>query len=105
MVGADIIGKTLDSKFVHRPEIVARRTGRAIGSEIDAALIAELITHPEELLRDTPPDARVVVFINKSDYLTDTVEAYRLARLLLGKKNRKSHTGFNGGCGPRSGYI
>ncbi len=100
VVGADIIGKTLDSKFVHRPEIVARRTGRAIGSEIDAALIAELITHPEELLRDTPPDARVVVFINKSDYLTDTVEAYRLARLLLGKKIEKVILGSTVGAAP-----
>ncbi|NLI12751.1 selenium cofactor biosynthesis protein YqeC [Pelotomaculum propionicicum] len=89
VVGADIIGKTLDSRHVHRPEIVARRTGRTIGSKIDAELVAELITHPEELLRDTPPGARIVVFINKADCLADITEVNHLVRLLLGQKIEK----------------
>jgi len=100
VVGADIIGKPLDSKYVQRPEIVARRTGRAMGSEIDAPLIAGLINHPEELLRDIPPGARVVVFINKSDCLTDEAEVYRLVKLLLGKKIEKVILGSAVGTNP-----
>jgi len=89
VVGADIMGKTLDGKYVHRPEIVAERTGREMGSLIDAEMIAGLITHPEGLLRDSPSGARVVPFINKADRLEDPGEGYRLGSLLLGGKIRK----------------
>jgi len=89
VVGADILGKTLDSRHVHRPEIVSRLTGRKIGSIIDTDMIAELISHPEGMLREYPPDARVVLFINKIDLLPDPDEGYRLEKLVLGKKIEK----------------
>lgn len=89
VVGADILGKTLDSRYVHRPEIVARLTGREISSIIDAELIAELIAHPEGLLREYPSKARVVLFINKVDLMPELDEGYRLDRLMLGKKIEK----------------
>lgn len=89
VIGADIIGKTLDGKHVHRPEVVSERTGREMGSIIDSELIAQLITHPEELLRSSPPCARVVPFINKIDRLNNLGEVYRLGRLLLRKNIRK----------------
>jgi len=89
VIGADIIGKTLDGKNVHRPEIVSARTGRKTGSIIDAEMIAGLINHPEGLLRDIPLGARVITFINKVDCLEDAAQGYRLGRLLLGKKIKK----------------
>lgn len=89
VIGADIIGKNLDGKHVHRPEVVSERTGREMGSIIDSELIAQLITHPEELLRGSPPCARVVPFINKVDRLNNLGEVYRLGRLLLRKNIRK----------------
>jgi probable selenium-dependent hydroxylase accessory protein YqeC len=89
VVGADILGKTLDTRYVHRPEIVSRLTGREIGSIINAEMIAELIEHPEGMLREYPPDARVVLFINKIDLLPDLDEGYRLETLVLGKKIEK----------------
>ena len=89
VVGADILGKTLDTRHVHRPEIVNRLTGREIGSIIDADMIAELIEHPEGMLREYPPDARVVLFINKIDLLPDLDEGFRLETLVLGKKIEK----------------
>lgn len=89
VVGADILGKTLDSRYVHRPEIVASLTGREIGSVIDADMIAELIAHPEGLLREYPSGARVVLFINKIDLIPEPDEGYRLDRLILGKKIEK----------------
>lgn len=89
VIGADIFCKTLGSKYVHRPEIVSRLTGRKIGSRIDEKLIAELITHPEGILRDCPSNARVVPFINKAECLEDPGAGYRLGRLLLGERIRK----------------
>ena len=89
VIGADILGKSLDSRYVHRPEIVSQLTGREMGAEIDAELIVKLITHPEGILRDSPINAKVVSFINKVDCLEDLNEGYRLGRLLLGEKIRK----------------
>lgn len=98
VIGADILGKTLDVRYVHRPEIVAKLTGRKLGSEIDAEMVAELITHPQGILRDCPA-AMVVSFINKVDLLENQDEGHRLGRLLLGEKIRKvilgSATGMN----------
>lgn len=89
VIGADVLGKRLGDEYVHRSEIVSRRTGRKMGSVIDPEIIADLIMHPEELLRDCPQNSRVVLFINKLDCLKDPGEVYRLGRLLLGKKIRK----------------
>lgn len=89
VVGADILGKTLDSRHVHRPDIVSRLTGREIGSVIDAELVADLIAHPEGLLRECPPDARVVLFINRIDLMPETDKECRLDRLVLGKRIEK----------------
>jgi probable selenium-dependent hydroxylase accessory protein YqeC len=100
VIGADILGKTLDSKYVHRPEIVSRMTGCKMGSIIDAEMIAELITHPEGILRDSPSTARVVPFINKADCLENQAEGRRLGRLLLGEKIRKVILGSANGINP-----
>jgi len=100
VIGGDILGKTLDSIYVHRPEIVSRLTGRKLGSLIDAEIIAELINHPEGVLRDSPSTARVVPFINKADRLEDPNEGYRLGRLLLGEKIRKVIMGSAIGINP-----
>ncbi len=89
VIGADIIGKTLDGINVHRPGVVSVRTGREMGCVIDAEMIAGLISHPKGLLRDIPLGARVAAFINKVDCLEDTGEGYRLGRLLLGEKIKK----------------
>ncbi|MFX4261842.1 selenium cofactor biosynthesis protein YqeC [Pelotomaculum propionicicum] len=89
VVGADILGKTLDSRYVHRPEIVSRLTGREIGSVIDAGLIADLIEHPQGMLREYPPGARVVLFINKIDLLPDPDGGYNLDCFIPGKKIEK----------------
>lgn len=100
VIGADVLGKSLDSRYVHRPEIVSELTGREMGSEVDPEMIAKLITHSEGILRDSPLSARVVPFINKVDCLEDLSEGYRLGRLLLGEKIRKVLLGSAIGTSP-----
>lgn len=85
VVGADILGKTLEERYVHRPEVVTKLTGREIGTVIDAEFVVELIVHPEGLLRERPQNARIVMFINKTDLIREPDEAYRLGRLALGR--------------------
>lgn len=89
VVGADILGKILDEEHVHRPEIVSQLTGRDMGSIIDADLIAKLIAHPQGMLREYPPGARVVLFINKIDLLRDLDEGCNLDGFLPGKNIEK----------------
>lgn len=100
VIGADVLGKTLDEEYVHRSEIVSIRTGRKMGSLIDPEIIAGLITHPEELLRDCPSGAKVVSFINKLDCLKNIDEGRCLGRLLLRKKIRKVLLGSAKGVKP-----
>lgn len=105
VIGADILGKTLDARYVHRPEIVSRLTGRTLGSDIDAEMVAKLIKHPEGILRDSPPTAEVVPFINKIDCLENQDEVRRLGRLLLGGKIRKVILGSSNMANPVSAIM
>ncbi|MDD2443160.1 MAG: selenium cofactor biosynthesis protein YqeC [Desulfotomaculaceae bacterium] len=89
VIGADVIGKTISPGYVHRPEVVAKRTGLNMGSVIDAEVISRLITHPEGPLRLCPFNASALLFINKTDCLEDPGEVYRLGRLLLGGRIKK----------------
>lgn len=57
------LGRPLDEKSAHRPERVAEVTGTALGSPIDAATFARLISHPEGSLRGRG-EARVVPVLN-----------------------------------------
>jgi probable selenium-dependent hydroxylase accessory protein YqeC len=100
VLGADIVGKTLDSKYVHRPEIVSCLTGRKIGSIIDEEMIAELLTHPEGILRDRPSESKVAAFINRVDRLKDPGVGYRLGSLLLGEGIKKVILGSAIGINP-----
>lgn len=84
VAGADALGKRLDSRYVHRPEIAAELTAVKPGSIITPEFIATLIKHPRGIMRQCPPQARKIVVFNKIDYLASLAEAYKTARLLAG---------------------
>jgi probable selenium-dependent hydroxylase accessory protein YqeC len=83
MIGADGMGKHLDAEYVHRPEVAAELTGQKMGSVITPETIARLITHPQGIMRTSPPGAEKSVIINKIDCLGSLDDAYHTARLLL----------------------
>ncbi len=83
VVGADVLGRTLDAEHVHRPELVRRLSGAAPGARVTPELIARVLAHPEGGLKNVPPAARVVVLINKVDTLTDREPARETAERLL----------------------
>jgi probable selenium-dependent hydroxylase accessory protein YqeC len=83
VVGADVLGQTLDAEHVHRPEQVARLAGVARGACVTPEVVARVLAHREGGLRNVPAGARVVVLINKVETLTDREPAREIAVRLL----------------------
>ncbi|MFH1416639.1 MAG: selenium cofactor biosynthesis protein YqeC [Elusimicrobiota bacterium] len=65
VIGFDILGKKLNIKNVHRPQNVARITGKPLESVIQPSDIISLLKHPHGLLKNRPPATRTVVILNK----------------------------------------
>jgi probable selenium-dependent hydroxylase accessory protein YqeC len=67
VVGVDALGMPLDSEHIHRPRRVAELSGAALGEPLSADAMADVLVHPAGPLRDAPPDARVLILLNKAD--------------------------------------
>jgi molybdenum cofactor cytidylyltransferase len=83
VVGADVIGKTLDDANVHRPELVSALSGAALGTAITPEIVARVLAHPYGGRKGVPAGARVVVLINKVESLADQAPARETAERLL----------------------
>jgi len=83
VVGADVLGKTLDAAHVHRPELVSALSGAPVGATITPELVARVLSHRHGGLKGVPDGARVVVVINKVEALSDRAPAQETARRLL----------------------
>jgi molybdenum cofactor cytidylyltransferase len=82
VAAVDAIGRPLDDRTVHRPEIVVRITGSQPGETVTAELMSTVLLHPEGGLKNAPPRARVVPLINKVSASTMS-SARQVARLLV----------------------
>jgi probable selenium-dependent hydroxylase accessory protein YqeC len=71
VIGIEALGQALTEESVFRSGIAARVTGIALGDPITAEVIADLIVHPLGLTRGSPPQARIVPFLNKVDLCTE----------------------------------
>ncbi|MFP7756329.1 selenium cofactor biosynthesis protein YqeC [Thermodesulfobacteriota bacterium B35] len=67
VAGMDCIGERLGPDRVFRPELVAARTGMAMGEMITPETVARLVLHPQGLLKGCPETARTCVLLNKID--------------------------------------
>ena len=83
VVGIDALGCPLDDEHVFRAELAARLLGVNPGIEITEEFIARLLVH---ILRDKPPKARVIPFLNKVDLPGCLEKGRSLARYLLSLK-------------------
>jgi probable selenium-dependent hydroxylase accessory protein YqeC len=83
VVGMDALGCPLDDEHVFRADLAARFLGMNPGIEITEEVIALLLVH---ILRDTPPKARVIPFLNKVDLPGCLEKGKNLARYLLSFK-------------------
>jgi probable selenium-dependent hydroxylase accessory protein YqeC len=83
VIGIEALGQALTEEHVFRSEIAAHLTGIALGDAITAEVITNLIVHPSGLARGSPPQARIVPFMNKVDLHTDLSGARAVAIKIL----------------------
>jgi molybdenum cofactor cytidylyltransferase len=83
VVGADVLGRSLDAAHVHRPELVATLSGAPMGAPVTPAIVARVLADPQGGRKGVPADARVVALINKVEGLPDRAPARETAERLL----------------------
>jgi len=67
VVGLTGLGKSLNDKNVHRPEIFSRLSGLSIGESITADSLVRILKHSESGLKNIPANARRVALLNQAD--------------------------------------
>jgi probable selenium-dependent hydroxylase accessory protein YqeC len=82
VMGIDTLGKHLDERNVHRPELIEKITGNPIGSIIDADLMAKIALHKEGLFKNSDIIARKILVLNKVDDEALASAAVILAELI-----------------------
>ncbi len=80
VVGIDVLGCPLEERYVFRSEIAARLLNLSIGSEVTERIICTLLS---EIIKNRPPESRVIPFINKIDLPGGPEKARNLARSFL----------------------
>jgi probable selenium-dependent hydroxylase accessory protein YqeC len=84
IVGLDGLGKSLDDRYVFRPEIFSRICDLPLGSPVTEGSIASLIEHPEGLFKGCPPEAQRVLLLNKAEDEGTRQAGERIASIVLG---------------------
>jgi probable selenium-dependent hydroxylase accessory protein YqeC len=87
ILGLDGVGAPLNEEHVFQPERFSKITGLPSGSPITPEAMANAMTHPEGLLKGTPPTARAVAFLNKADVFQGMEKGRRVAEKILEKKH------------------
>jgi len=67
MVGVSAIGKSLNSEWVHRPEIFSALSGLKLGEQITSQSIVRVLSHLEGGLKNIPAEAKRIIFFNQVD--------------------------------------
>ena len=66
VIGAGVLGRPLDEKSVHRPEIVAQVAGAEIGDEITPELAARVLMSEDGGRKSVPDSAKFVVLVSNA---------------------------------------
>ena len=67
VVGLTTLGKPLTDDFVHRAEIFSQLSGLQTNQPITPDALTRFLTHPQGGLKNIPPAARCVAFLNQAD--------------------------------------
>jgi probable selenium-dependent hydroxylase accessory protein YqeC len=82
LIGLDALGKSLDDRVAHRPEILGPLVGCAPGEAISPEHLQRLAASPRGLFKGAPPTAKRIVLLNKAE-LCEPEIADGCARMLL----------------------
>ena len=83
VVGIDALGCRLNEECVFRSEIASELLGLPLESIMSTAAIATLVTHPHGIAKGSPPEARIIPFINKMDLEKNMMRGRELAKSIL----------------------
>jgi molybdenum cofactor cytidylyltransferase len=83
--GLGSLGLPLSDDHVHRAELFAPLSGLKPGQHITADAVLHVLTHPQGGLKNIPPPARRVAFLNQADTPALQSVGGSLARALLGQ--------------------
>ncbi|MCX7781523.1 MAG: selenium cofactor biosynthesis protein YqeC [Negativicutes bacterium] len=82
VIGADVLGQSINTATVHRPERFCELAGARPGEIITGEMIAGVVFHPQGYLHNTPTHTQVIPFINKVDSCRDHKRAACLLEAL-----------------------
>lgn len=81
--GLSGLGKPLDDKSIHRPEIYTKLAGLDPGNLITSQAIARVLSHPSGGLKGILPHTRRIALLNQADTAEKQAVARRMANQLL----------------------
>ena len=67
VAGLSGLGKSLNEEYVHRPQLFSTLSGLPLNDSITPNALIRILTHPNGELKDIPPHARRIVFLNQAD--------------------------------------
>ena len=83
VIGLDVLGKPLDARHVHRPELFAERVGMNPGEPISPDAILKILFGSKGYLAKAPKTATIIPFLNKLDTMPQPEVGFALARQIL----------------------
>ena len=83
VIGLDVLGKPLDARYVHRPELFAEMVGMNPGEPINPDAILKILFGSKGYLAKAPKTATIIPFFNKLDTLPNPEVGFALARQIL----------------------
>ncbi len=67
VAGLSGLGKSLNEEYAHRPQLFSTLSGLPLNDSITPNALIRVLTHPNGGLKNIPPDARRIVFLNQAD--------------------------------------
>ncbi len=84
LAGLSALGRPLDSRSVHRPELFSRLSGLPLGAPLTVEAVAAVLKHPLGGLKGIPAGARRVAVLTQTLTAAQRAAGQRLAEALLG---------------------
>ena len=83
VIGLDALGKPLDARYVHRPELFAEMVGMNPGEPINPDAILKILFGSKGYLAKAPKTATIIPVLNKLDTLPQPEVGFALAKNIL----------------------
>ena len=91
MVGLDGAGQPLNDRWVFRHDRFRQISGLALGAELSAAAVADVLVHKKGIFKNAPVAAARIAFCNQADVPRNLVAGRNIVKALIEKKR----TGLN----------